>query len=160
MAKIKVVGIDSFVRDLNDLAGDTEGICKMAVYEGAKVVADSVKANINALPTRDGKYVPKGKKARGATPEEKAALQSGFGISRMRANGTIDVSIGFDGYMAGGTKNYPKGKPISMIARSIESGTSWLQKTPFVNRGVASSKGAAEAAMQKCFDAEIKKRGI
>ena len=160
MAKIKVVGIDSFIKDINELAGDAEGICKMAVYDGAAVVADAVKANINALPTRVNKFVPKGHQARGATANEKAALISGFGISRMRANGTIDVSIGFDGYMAGGTKNYPKGKPISMIARSIESGTSWLQKTPFVNRGVASSKGAAEAAMQKRFDEEIKKRGI
>ena len=153
MAKIKVVGIDSFIKDINELAGDAEGICKMAVYDGAAVVADAVKANINALPTRVNKFVPKGHKARGATANEKAALISGFGISRMRANGTVDVSIGFDGYTE-------TGKPISMIARSIESGTSWLQKTPFVNKGVASSKGAAEAAMQKRFDEEIKKRGI
>lgn len=153
MAKIKVVGIDSFIKDINELAGDSEGICKMAVYDGAAVVADAVKANINALPTRVNKFVPKGHQARGATANEKAALISGFGISRMRANGTVDVSIGFDGYME-------TGKPISMIARSIESGTSWLQKMPFVNKGIASSRGAAEAAMQKRFDEEIKKRGI
>lgn len=153
MAKIKVVGIESFIKDINELAGDAEGICKMAVYDGAAVVADAVKANINALPTRVNKFVPKGHQARGATANEKAALISGFGISRMRANGTVDVSIGFDGYTE-------TGKPISMIARSIESGTSWLQKMPFVNKGIASSKGAAEAAMQKRFDEEIKKRGI
>lgn len=160
MAKVKVVGIESFVRDLSDLTKDCDGIMKAAVYDGAGVIADAVKANINALPTRKNHYVPEGKRARGATPYEKEALRRNFGIAKMRVGDGVDTVIGFDGYDGMPTKKWPSGHPVSMVARSIESGTSWLQKTPFVNKAVASSKAAAEAAMQARFESELKKRGF
>lgn len=156
MAKFKVTGIDVAFSEFGEIAKDSEGIAKMAVYDGAKVLADAVKKNINALPTRDPK-THKGKK--GATPEEKAALQRGFGIAQMRSGGgSIDTVLGFEGYDSNTTPRYPQGHPIPMIARTIESGTSWLTKTPFIKPAIASSKGQAEEAMARRFDEEISKR--
>ena len=45
-----------------------------------------------------------------------------------------------------------------MIARTVESGTSWFAKTPFISQAGRANKGAAEAAMQQAFDEEIAKR--
>lgn len=155
MAKFKVTGIDVAFSEFGELSKDSEAIAKMCVYDGAKVLADAVKKNINALPTRDPK-THKGK--RGATPEEKAALQKGFGIAQMRVGASIDTVLGFEGYDSNVTPRYPGGHPIPMIARTIESGTSWLTKTPFIRPAIQGSKEAAEAAMSRRFDEEIQKR--
>ena len=44
-----------------------------------------------------------------------------------------------------------------MIARSIESGTSWLQSSPFVDKTTRSNKKKVERQMVAAFDKEIKK---
>ena len=160
MAKFKVTGLDMAFNVFGELSEDTEDIAKMCVYDGAGVVADAVKKNIEALPERDPKKRGTEKhKVKGVTPDEKAALAKGFGIAKIRANGNaVDTVLGFDGYTGDPTPNYPKGKPISMIARANESGTSWLTKSPFLKTAYNSSKEAAESAMANRFDEEIKKR--
>lgn len=156
MAKFKTVGLEAAFSEFGEMSRDSEGIAKACVYEGAKVAADAVKKNIQALPTRDPK-THHGKK--GATPAEKEALLKGFGIAQMRTGGgTIDTVLGFEGYDKNVTPRYPGGHPIPMIARTIESGTSWLTKTPFIKPAINSSKAAAESAMATKFDEEISKR--
>ncbi len=158
MAKFKVVGLDAAFDQFGVIAKDSEGIAKMCVYDGADVVADAVRRNIEGLPTRDPKEHKT--KPRGATTEEKEAMLKGFGVAKMRtASGSIDTVLGFDGYDGKPTPKYPKGHAISMIARTIESGSSWLNKTPFLKTAYNSSKAAAEEAMARRFDEEIQKRG-
>lgn len=158
MAKFKITGLDAAFSALGELSEESEGIAKMCVYDGAGIVADAVKRNINGLPTRNPKEHTR--RPRGATPDEKAALAKGFGIATMRTGGgTVETVLGFDGYDGHPTKKYPKGHAISMIARTIESGSSWLNKTPFLKPAFNSSKAAAEEAMAARFDKEISKRG-
>ena len=138
-------GIDDYVAKLGNLVFVGETLVGKAIYQGADIVADAVKASINALP------------ASACTLVEKKGLQEGFGIARMRDdNGVYNVKLGFDGYNANKTKKYPKGKANAMIARSIESGTSWKAKHPFIAPAVRKSKAQAEAAMQKELDKNIK----
>ena len=159
MAKYKVIGIDSAIKELEKLADDSSDIMKMCVYDGANVVADAVRKNIQGLPTRDAKGSHKARQ-RGVTPEEKEGLLNGLGVARHRdANGVVDTVVGFDGYINNPTEKYPKGHAVSMVARSVEVGTSWLVKTPFIRPAINSSSNAAVAAMSKRFDEEIKKRG-
>lgn len=159
MAKFKITGIDAAFSAFGELADDSEGVAKMCVYDGAAIVADAVKKNINALPTRDPKG--HGKHLRGATPAEKDALLKGFGVADMRVDGgSVNTVLGFDGYDNNPTKKYPNGHAVSMIARTIESGSSWLTKTPFLKPAYNSTKSAAEQAMAARFDEEIKKRGL
>lgn len=160
MAKFKVVGIDAAFSGLELMGKDADGIAKMCVYDGAKIVGDAVKKNISSLPVRDPKDNKRGKRVKGVTPDEKTALQKGFGIAKMRSEGdSVNTVLGFDGYDSNITAKYPKGHPISMIARANEVGTSWLVKSPFLKPAYNSSRAAAEAAMSKRFDEELKKRG-
>ena len=49
MAKIKTTfsdGINEYLQTLNRLGKEIEGISKQAVYEGAKIIADEIKNNI------------------------------------------------------------------------------------------------------------------
>lgn len=43
--------IDDYLQTLNRLGAEMEGIAKQAIFEGAKIIADQVKRNIEALPT-------------------------------------------------------------------------------------------------------------
>ena len=46
-------GIDNYISSLEKLNLATEGQIKMAIYEGAKVVAEEIKKNVRALPVQD-----------------------------------------------------------------------------------------------------------
>ena len=72
-------------------------------------------------------------------------------------NGFINVKLGFDGYNATRTKKYPRGQPNVLIARSVNSGTTFRKKTKFVDKAVNSAKKAAEAAMDAACSREIEK---
>ena len=57
-------GIDNYIKNLQDLEFGSEEMAKQAVYEGAKIVTDAVRASIEALPVgppREGKVTQKQK---------------------------------------------------------------------------------------------------
>ena len=147
MAKFQVgSGIDEYIAKLENLEFSTEDLVGKAIYKGADIVADAIKANIQALPESACKDV------------EKEGLLNGFGIARLKdENGYFNVKVGFDGYNDDKTKKWPNGKPNSMIARSIEGGTSWKAKHPFISPAVKGSKDAAEKAMVEEIENELKK---
>ena len=115
MAKFQVGnGIDNYIQQLQDLEFATDDILGRAIYIGAGIITDAIRTNIQALP----KSV--------CSDVQKEGLLSGLGISRMQAdNGYFNVKVGFDGYNKHITKKYPRGHANAMIARSIESGTSF-----------------------------------
>ena len=95
MAKWKFEGLDKYIEYLRKLDADADEMIRKAVYNGAGVVADSVRSSINGIRTDDSK----GKEMRsGPTSQQKAGLQKGFGISRMNnEDGYINVKLGFSG---------------------------------------------------------------
>lgn len=154
MATLKTVGVDEYINELIAIQNDSAKIAGKMVYEGAGIVADEIKRRIQTIPERDDSN---GGRARGVTDAERAGLSEGLGITRLRNDdGFYNVKIGFDGYNSYVTKAYPKGHPNSMVARTVESGTSWLQKTPFIAPAVSGSKPSAEKTMEKIFDNSIK----
>lgn len=153
MARSKVVGIDSFVSTLENLGADVEGISKQCVYKGAELIADGIRDAIGGIPGRDN-----GGRA-GVTDIEREGLLEGLGVSTMQSSGgVIDNKIGFDGYNGYKTSKYPNGHPNSMVARSIESGTSFLRKTPFIAPTVRRLRASVQEAMQAELDEQIKQR--
>lgn len=147
MAKFQVgPGIDQYVTKLTNLEFTAHDSIGRAIYKGAGIVADAVKANIRGIPPSS------------CTNLEKAAMIDAMGIANMRNdNGYLNVKIGFDGYDSIKTKSYPKGHPISMIARSIEAGTSTRQKHAFVAPAVRATKDRAEQAMAEEFNVQLTK---
>lgn len=146
MAKFQVgPGMDKYLSQLQNLEFQADDMIGRAIYKGAGIVADAIKANIQALPSSACSAV------------EKEGLINGFGISKMREeNGYFNVKAGFSKNNKDVTKKFPHGKPNSMIARSIEGGTSFRPKHPFVGPAVRATKDKAEQAMAEEIDKNIK----
>lgn len=154
---MKIKGLREYENRLLKLENLTREILGEAIYEGAGLVADAVKSSIESIPI-DERYVTGGATLYGITPEQKAGLRDGFGIARMRDdNGFLNVKLGFDGYNSQVTKKYPGGQPNSLIARSVNAGTSFRQRIPFIDNAVNQTKGAAEQKMTETAEKAIGK---
>lgn len=139
-------GLDSYISYLKKIDAVTDEAIGEAVYEMAKVVADSVRSGIQALPTvsNQANIATYKKGYSRLSDEEKQGLLDGFGVSPMQDDGGyINVKLGFDGYNSVKTKKYQKGQPNALIARVTESGSSYRQKTPFMRTAVNASRKEA-----------------
>lgn len=155
MAKLKMKGLEEYEKQLLRLQSCSRQCVGEAIYEGAKIVADAVKANIETIPI-DRRRVSK-QMLTGITETQKQGLRDGFGIAKIQnEGGYVHVKIGFDGYNGATTKTYPNGQPNSVIARSVNSGTSFRQRIPFVDDAVNKSKAACESKMAETFDKVLK----
>lgn len=154
MAQIEFIGIDDYFKRLDELGKYSIGLCKRALYDGAAVIADAVRSEVNALPTSD-------RDAKKGDPQpileyEKQGLQEGIGVAKMKdEHGVIYTRIDFDGYNRLKSMKYPNGHPNSMVARAINSGTSKRRKNPFMSRAIRKGRAKAEAAMSARMDADI-----
>lgn len=150
MATIKFEGMDVYISKIASLANSTDSITKPAVYEGAKVLYNAVKAEINALPTDEvwrntnASYpAPHGIKAK-----QKEGLLQSLGISKMEnKNGFVNVKIGFSGYNSLSTERHPGGEPNALVARELVNGTSRIPRNNFVKKGANNAKASAKSAM-------------
>lgn len=152
MARFEVKALDEYVDLLSSMSEkQSKEIIEEAIYEGAGIIADEIKSEIEGLKT--------GKSAHnGVTEDEKKDLIEGFGIAPMQyKNGAHDVKIGFDGYGSKPTRKYPKGVPIPLTARSIISGTSFRPKNNFVRRAVNRKKKKAIERMDEVINERFKK---
>ena len=166
MAKMVIGrGLDNYIKTLEELDIKTDTLLGKAIYDGAKIVADKVRSNIQSLPVSNSKR--RGSVANqidSITTAQKEGLLQGFGISKLRSdNGVVNVKLGFEGYNSqvsstakkNGAKNVHQ--PNAVIARSVENGTYFRKKHPFVAPAVRATKAAAERAMADRFDQEIAK---
>lgn len=121
-------GLDEYRDKINQLGLRAEGVCKYAVYPGAAIVIDAVKAN---------------------TPVETGDLRNSTFLKVFKnKNGYIYTQIGWDGYDRNGTPN-------ALKANVLESGTSKRQKHPFIRQAVNRVKKAAEFAIATALDEKI-----
>lgn len=141
MATIKLTGAEELIAKLERLTNHSRGVCKMALWEGGKVVGDAIKSSLNDIPVQDH-FVPKGTMRTGVTSEDKEKIINSFGLSKMRGGGTYSTKAGFNA----GSK-----------IRAVESGTSYMTKHPVVRRAINSSKAAAVSAIRQKFIEEINK---
>ena len=158
MAKITFPGLNDYELMISKLSKGVDDIAGKAIYAGAGIVADAIKENIKGLPIVRGYGTEKDPLPGGVTAPQKAGLIDGLGISPMQSDaGYLNVKIGFDGYNATKTEKYPQGQPNQLVARGVESGTSWKQKKPFIRTAINASKSRAEAEMARILDEEIEK---
>lgn len=151
-------GLNSYIEYLQKINAVTDEVIGEAVYEMAKVVADSVRASIQALPavSNEANIATYKKGYSRLSDKEKQGLLDGFGISPLQEDsGFVNVKLGFDGYNSVKTKKYPQGQPNALIARVTESGSSYREKNPFIRPAVNASKKQAEQAGQMKIDEKI-----
>lgn len=155
MPSFEVQGLDDYRDVLKTLSShQLEEIIGTSIYHGAGLVADKIRTEINNIPlVDDAEYGSARHPLRGITREQKRGLQEGFGISTMqKRNGGYNVSIGFTGYNSVVTKKYRKGQANSMIARSIEKGTSFRAPHPFLTKTANRTRNACAEEMVRQFE--------
>lgn len=151
MAKIEFTGIVKYTKKLETIGKSSQALCKRALYDGAGVLANTVREEIEALQTTDVNEDPQG-----ILEYERDGLLEGLGIADMNEKDLrITTSIDFDGYNRLRSISYPNGHPNSMIARAINSGTSKRKKNPFMARAVRKAREKAQQAMRSRLDADI-----
>ena len=152
MAKIEFNDFDEYLDKLQKLEkDDVVPIMKMSLYEGAGVVVDGIRSEIQSLHTSNHA-------SQGPMDYEKKALEKGLGISDMESKGDdINVKVGFAGYSSHKTKKYPKGVPVPLIARSIVRGTSFRPKNDFVGRAVRKYRKKSVETMDSKINELFKK---
>ena len=162
MAKLMVgSGLDTYIATLEQLAGPAlDADMKRAIYEGAGVMIDAVKAEVNALPVYAGfKRGTPENKIEGVSIAQKKGLMDGLGISRMRYDGDfLNAKIGADGYNGIKTKRWPQGQPNAMVVRSLEAGTSFLKRSPIITRAVRKARAKTEKTMADAYDKALRQR--
>lgn len=128
---------DEYSLKLSKLKTDSDEIAKKAIYEGAKIVADKIKENLEGVLSEK------------ATGE----LMESFGIAGIDTdrNGDWNTKIGFDGYDS-------QGIPNQLKARILESGSSIQPKTPFVRPAIKATKKKAKEKMGQIIEEECSKR--
>lgn len=157
MANMKWQGLEEYELQLTRIRDASPECIGEAIHEGAGIIADAVRENINAIPV-DNRFVRKGQMLTGISQPQKDGLLESFGIAPMQDdNGYINVKLGFDGYNGVKTKSYPNGQPNSVIARSVNAGTSFRVKIPFVDNAINAKKSEAENAIKNKFDEALER---
>lgn len=183
---IEVTGMDELINNLEKLGGaKAREFGSLGLYEGAGVVADKVSTAIRGIATEPFKFAKGGRK-RKPSPEEKAILMNAkHGVAKFRFDGnTVDTSVGLQnsGYGAiewnharstnsrtlykmdknGRAVHASKGegkamKPVPLIANAINSGTSFMEKQPFLRQAFSTSKAPAIAKIESKIKEELEK---
>ena len=149
----RVDGMDELAGKLDRLGEQASRIASEALYEGAGVVADKVSSAVQGIATEPFRYAKGGRK-RKPSPEEKAIVAGAkHGVAKFRKNGvSVQTSVGYSN--SGYASLNGKTKPVPLIAASIESGTSFMEKQPFMRKAFSKSEKDAVAVI----DSEIQKR--
>jgi len=159
VAKAKVLLSQEFTLKLKKLGDEFEKVTKKAIFAGAEVIADQVKQNLIALPEGNARKLKKGERFKYVPSQQKKALIDSFGISKMSydKSGILNVKFGFAGYGKYKSKKYPQGLPNDLLARSVESGSSVRNKTPFFRKAVNARKAEAQRKMEEIINRELNK---
>lgn len=140
MASMTVSGFDEFAKQLAEFKPRMTEIEKKALYKGAGMMADAVRASVGTLPY-DSSTV--------------SQILNAIGIANFQAaaDGLITTAIGFDGYFE------DSHFPIPFFMREVEMGTSRIQKRPVFRQAVTKNAEAVKAAIadeiQRAVDAML-----
>lgn len=135
MARFEVNGIGELTRRLDDASQHAIPICKMSVYEGAGIVADAVREELQKV----------------LSGNSTGDLEASLGIQNLQEDGgTVSTVVGFAGYDRNGTPN-----PLK--ARVLNSGTSSTKhrKTRFISKAIKKSDLPARLKMAETAKTEL-----
>lgn len=150
--RFELQGFEGFLGMLRDIGGSTDEAVSLAMYKGAGIIADCIDRQIDSISVRpDGAWGTPSKPIYGLTATQKRGLKESLGIAKFQHQGSIkNTHVGWDGYNDDGQAN-------AMIARSLNSGTSWLKKDRIIDRSLSLTKVTVEQEMKKTIETEIHK---
>lgn len=143
MPKFEVKGLDAVIKQFQHIDTKTTGIVKMALYDGAAVVANEIRTGMEASLSE------------ASWNEERRTgdLERSLYISPMQTkDGFTYTEIGFAGYGA-------DGRPNAIKAAVLNNGRSGQARTgtKFIQKAVNRAKKPCVAAMQSQFEKQLEK---
>ena len=150
MAKkaISTTGLNETLAALEAVTNIT-GVSKAAIYAGAGVVIDTMKEEISSLQVT--RYYGTDQRKRYCWPNDAKVLLDAIGIAKIQASETVNTKVGFDGYYyADNGERYP----IPLLANSINAGTSFMYRQPFIDNTLKRCSKKAIQAMNEIFEVE------
>lgn len=152
-----VKGIDDVIKRLENLEENVIPVFKEAVFDGAGVVANEVKARLEHNLNDPRSVSLQGNGIDTKTTRPTGDLLESFGIAPIKRdeNGSVNTKVGFHGYDRKHVANQLK-------ARAMESGTSTLRKRPFVRPALNKSRKRVRAVMGDALRsglADLQKKG-
>lgn len=157
MPKLTTDGLDGFLATLNSLGESAVKVAKQCVYAGAGEIHGAMEKSVLSLPLDSDGFTPDKDPLRVITDQDRRDLAACLGYSKIDDSDGVSVSVSFDGYISRKEKNFPKGVPAALIARSMESGSSVRAKNPFVRKSVNSVRATVPTVMQAKLDEVINK---
>lgn len=152
--EMKVDGMVEISELLGKMENEAPKVAASALYEGAGIMADEIRKGADTIKTGQGSDRSE---ARYATPEEKEiVLKAAAGIAKFNKNGTeVDTSVGFRN--AGYAQLNGKTVPVPLIVNSINSGTSFMHKQPFIRKAANKATPKAMQAMRDKIEESFEK---
>lgn len=139
---------------LQNLADGAKDVAKTSLYAGAGFVTNELRNETDRLIINDASdHVHR---MSGIESYQKQDLLDSLGIAGFDdKEGMIETSVGYHGYGSRPTDAYPNGLPNRLLVRSINSGTSFRVKNPYVRRLVNRIKTRAQQKMADAASAKI-----
>ena len=134
MAKMTVKGLDEYMAKLETLGrSKAESIIEKAVEDGADIVADRARANLNSV----------------LSGTSTGALAGSLGITPVdNRDGYINAKVGFDGKDSKGVSN-------AMKANILEYGSRRQPARPFMKPAATATRSAVQRKMADTIEREI-----
>lgn len=133
-------------------------IAKMAVYDGARVMADEIRTETGQIPLDRERFLLPGEKYAAITSRDRRDLAAHLGITKITSTGSgVRAVIGFAGYGSKKTHKYKKGLPMAMLARSLMKGTVVREQSAFIDRALGKASENAQSAMVQTGEKVIAK---
>ena len=147
---MKKSGLEELERRLQQIGEGADRLASAGLFDGAGIMADEIKKGAASIKTAPFHYAREG--TRLPSPEEKAIVEAASaGIAKFdKGADSVDTSVGYRnaGYAMLGNKE----KPIPQIVNAINSGTSFMQKQPFVRKAAKNGQNKAIQAMKDKID--------
>ena len=150
---MEVTGLNELVAAMQKLPDKGADVAALALYDGAKVVADSISSAVHGIATEEFHYTKFG--TRLPSPEEKAILLGARkGVAKFKkTTANVNTSVGMQNSGYGTLKG--KTKPIPLIANAINSGTSFMKPQPFFRQAVEKSAAAAASVIEGGIESRL-----
>lgn len=156
MGKVSENGLGQLDEQLALLGAKATPIAKASLYEGVRLVNDALTQAISEIKTEPFHYVPEGR-TRLPSPAEKAAIENAkHGSTRMQVDGdSVEIHVGLShaGYVdIPYGPNYTSHVAVAKIANSVNHGTSFLKKQPFMRKAMQVARTTATGVVASEID--------
>lgn len=138
MARFEINGLGDIIDKIEKTSDAIVPICKMSVYEGAGIMADAIREELQ----------------KALSGNSTGDLEASLGIQEIQDTGSrVETVVGFAGYDRNGVPN-----PLK--ARVLNSGRSDTnhKKTRFISKAIRKASAPAAAAMSDVAREEIAKK--